>query len=127
MSKDDIKVLDEALRMTTPLPGFTTRDPGEGLSPNFIFVGPDENTLATLNMRTGELAYGEGYTPDATARLFWEAMSGYVPKQTRELRTALKNLSDGVTEFCAAETNPYELLCDPNEEAVAVLEKYGEP
>ncbi len=101
--------------------------PDDALSPNFIFVGPDDKPLAILNMRTGELTYGEGYTPDATARLFWEAMSGYVPKQTRELRTALKNLSAGVTEFCAAETNPYELLCDPNEEAVAVLAKYEEP
>jgi hypothetical protein len=34
--------------------------------------------LVSINMDTGETKFGDGYTPDEAARVFWEAVSGVV-------------------------------------------------
>ncbi len=39
----------------------------------------------------------------------------------RVVHRVLEELVAGVAEFCACEVDPYELLCDPNDRAIAVL------
>ena len=43
------------------------------------------------------------------------------------LEPALKNLSDGVREFCESETDPYELIVEPNDVAMRVLASVALP
>lgn len=41
-------------------------------------IQSNNRTIVTLTSQ-GELVYGEGYTPDEAARVFWEALRSYAP------------------------------------------------
>jgi len=60
--------------------------------PDSVWVSPWPQPIVTIDGETaplvtihpdGTLEYGEGYTPDEAARLFWEAMRQWAPKQFR--------------------------------------------
>lgn len=55
----------------TPSP-ITTHKPGG--SDLISIFGKERKLLIRVN-RDGTLEYGEGYTPDEAARLFWEALA----------------------------------------------------
>lgn len=42
---------------------------------DLISIYGEQGRLMVTVKRDGTLAYGEGYTPDAAARLFWEALA----------------------------------------------------
>jgi len=55
-----------------------TLDPG----PNTIqLFGSNNQMLVSIEMDTGEIEYGEDYTPDEAAQVFWNALGHYHPNQ----------------------------------------------
>lgn len=49
--------------------------------------------------------------------------ASHVDEVTRalDLEKVLRKLSNGVTEFCESEVDAYELICEPNDEAIELL------
>jgi hypothetical protein len=69
------------------------------LKPSFFFpvvaaqphtwsIGGKNGTLVTVDLDTGETTFGEHYTPDEAARVFWEAV-GIAARWASPRETAL--------------------------------------
>ena len=46
--------------------------------PHTWSLGGKNGMLVSINMDTGETTFGEHYTPDEAARVFWDAIAGVV-------------------------------------------------
>lgn len=77
----------------------------------FVIMGAADTPLVTISFKDGSLTYGEGYTPDAAAKAFWEAMGQYSPHeatirdlqgQVKEARSIAQTLvnSEMIDRYC---------------------------
>lgn len=57
---------------------------------NFVICGEDSIPLVTIH-QNGTLEYGPNYTPDETARVFWEALR-VLPKSLNDIREKVELL-----------------------------------
>lgn len=80
--------------MPDPTNTFSLREPNEGEYNYFIFEGTNGKPLATLNMATGEIEYGDEYDPDAAALLFWDSFTN-LPQDNERLRQLVTEILDG--------------------------------
>ena len=46
--------------------------------PHTWSIGGKNGVLVTIDLDTGETTFGEHYTPDEAARVFWDAIAGVV-------------------------------------------------
>jgi len=89
----------------------------------FTLPGPDGQPLVTLDLATGAMTYGPGYTPDAAAEAFWGAVDQMEMTPVRrdvEARAAKERAWALVGEWRAAAVargeDPYR---DPHAQALA--------
>ena len=60
---------------------------------SIILSEKSEEPLVTIHMATGEITYGKDYSPDAAAKVFWEAIgpkNPYILGMKKEWSEAVK-------------------------------------
>lgn len=71
---------------------------------NDITIAGPNGMLVKIDTGTGNITYGQGYTPDAAAQIFWNAIAGTSPRflQT-QINDLVKDLKDVTTRLAVAE------------------------
>ncbi|MFF6903526.1 hypothetical protein [Streptomyces hydrogenans] len=89
----------------------------------FMLRSPDGQPLVTLDLTTGEMTYGPGYTPDTAAEAFWDAVDtmGLEPVRVDTAARAAKARAWALVaqwrgEAVARREDPY---ADPHAQALA--------
>jgi hypothetical protein len=90
--------------------------------PCFLTISSAElGKLISINMEDGSIIYGEHYTPDGTAKLFWEAVSS----EYREAKNEIKRLLLFIHEAGIIQGNSIEEIKKLREEVIRLLESRG--
>ncbi|MFD7980245.1 hypothetical protein [Streptomyces sp. NPDC059071] len=58
--------------------------PSDIADPTVVIHGVGGRSLVTFHLGTGEMEFGPGYTPDAAAEAFWDAVDAHAPAPVRQ-------------------------------------------